>query len=117
MVCRLRMHKLSRSLCVPRELRKMKWLYHLMYVLSLFTSIPVKMAVDVVKRRLPESHKWKGCTLLTAQQVVNLLVFVLNNSFLVKFQGNFFPSKFRMCHGIRGESPLSRNLLCKKSKE
>ena len=35
MVCRLRMHKLSRSLCVPRELRKMKWLYHLMYVISL----------------------------------------------------------------------------------
>ncbi|CAB4043841.1 Hypothetical predicted protein, partial [Paramuricea clavata] len=58
-------------------------------VISLFTSIPVKMAVDVVKRRLSESHKWKGCTLLTAKQVVNLLVFVLNNSFF-KFQGNFF---------------------------
>ena len=58
-------------------------------VISPFTSIPVKMAVDVVKRRLSESHKWKGCTLLTAQQVVNLLVFVLNNSFF-KFQRNFF---------------------------
>jgi uncharacterized protein YajQ (UPF0234 family) len=58
-------------------------------VISLFTSIPVKMAVDIVKRRLSESHNWKGCTLLTAQQVVNLLVFVLNNSFF-KFQGNFF---------------------------
>jgi hypothetical protein len=72
-------------------------------VISLFTSIPVKMAVDIVKRRLSESHKWKGCTLLTAQQVVNLLHGICLEQQFFQISRKLFSSNFRVRHGIAGE--------------
>ena len=50
-------------------------------VVSLFTSVPVEFAIDIVKRRLAETDKWKNYTSLTAKEIVDLLTFVLKNSF------------------------------------
>ena len=39
-------------------------------VVSLFTSVPVEMAVDVVREKLGEIQVWKKYTKLTEDQVV-----------------------------------------------
>ena len=41
-------------------------------VVSLFTSVPVEFAIDIVKRRLAETDKWKHYTSLTAKEIVDL---------------------------------------------
>ena len=50
-------------------------------VVSLFTSIPVDLAIDIVQRKLGETTEWKTLTSLTQAQVLDLLSFVLNNSY------------------------------------
>ncbi|KAL9958564.1 hypothetical protein ACROYT_G035593 [Oculina patagonica] len=50
-------------------------------VVSLFTSIPVKLAIEVVKTNLEQSDEWKETTNLTVEQVIGLLEIVLNNSY------------------------------------
>ena len=50
-------------------------------VVSLFTSIPVDLAIDIVQRKLGETTEWKALTSLTQAQVLDLLSFVLNNSY------------------------------------
>ena len=50
-------------------------------VISLFTSIPVKLAMEVVDKSLRESDLWKETSNLAKEQVVDLLDFVLNHSY------------------------------------
>ncbi|KAL9977406.1 hypothetical protein ACROYT_G014803 [Oculina patagonica] len=50
-------------------------------VVSLFTSIPVDLAINIVQRKLGETTEWKALTILTQAQVLDLLSFVLNNSY------------------------------------
>ena len=58
-------------------------------VTSLFTSIPVDMALDIVKRKLKETNNWKSHTNLTQDQLVGLLAYVLNNSYFT-FKGKHY---------------------------
>ena len=58
-------------------------------VVSLFTSVPVEFAIDIVKRRLADTDKWKNYTSLTAKVIVDLLTFMLKNSFF-KCGENFY---------------------------
>ena len=48
---------------------------------SLFTSIPVDMALDIVKRKLEETNTWKSYTSITQDQIVELLTYALRNSY------------------------------------
>ncbi|XP_078364020.1 uncharacterized protein LOC144648278 [Oculina patagonica] len=50
-------------------------------VVSPFTSIPVDLAINIVQRKLGETTEWKALTSLTQAQVLDLLSFVLNNSY------------------------------------
>ena len=58
-------------------------------VVSLFTSIPVPLAPNVVKRKLSENDVWRSYTNLKDKQVVELLDFVLSNSYF-KFEDTYF---------------------------
>ncbi|KAL9984199.1 hypothetical protein ACROYT_G006470, partial [Oculina patagonica] len=44
-------------------------------VVSLFTSIPIDMAIDIVQRKLEGSDDWRSHTQLTKGQVLDLLSF------------------------------------------
>ena len=51
-------------------------------VVSLFTSIPVDLAKDIVRRKLKESDIWQAHTDLTSSQILGLLAIVLDNSLM-----------------------------------
>ena len=70
--------------------------------MSLFTSIPVQFALDIIKRILYESDEWKRHTNLQETQIVKLLKFVLNNSYF-KFNG----SHYHHVSGCAMGSPIS----------
>ena len=77
-------------------------------VVSLFTSIPVTLALDVVKRKLSEYGTWKTHTNLQQNQIIKLLKFVLN-----KFNGTYFHQVLGCAMG----SPVSAviaGLSCKR---
>ena len=50
-------------------------------VISLFTSIPFDLAIQVIENRLEVDLTWQGNTKLTKNQIVDLTKFVLNNSY------------------------------------
>jgi hypothetical protein len=52
-------------------------------VTSLFTSIPVDLALQIVKEELANTNLWTQHTNLTAEQIYNLLKFILNNSYFM----------------------------------
>ncbi|CAB4026981.1 Hypothetical predicted protein [Paramuricea clavata] len=58
-------------------------------VTSLFTSIPVDLALKIVKEELENTEIWKEHTKLTIEQIYSLLAFVLKNSFFV-FNGKHY---------------------------
>ena len=58
-------------------------------VVSLFTSIPVDLAKDIVRRKLKESDIWQAHTDLTSSQILGLLALVLDNSYF-KFDGDHY---------------------------
>ena len=68
-------------------------------VVSLFTSIPVDLAIDIVQRKLGETTEWKALTSLTQAQVLDLLSFVLNNSYFSS-EGTQYHQVFGLCDGI-----------------
>lgn len=81
-------------------------------VVSLFTSIPVTLALDVVKRKLSEYGTWKTHTNLQQNQIIKLLKFVLNNCYF-KFNGKYFHQVLGCAMG----SPVSAvigELSCKR---
>ena len=47
-------------------------------VASLFTSIPVQFALDIIERKLHERDQWMRHTNLQETQIIKLLKFVLN---------------------------------------
>jgi hypothetical protein len=71
-------------------------------VVSLFTSIPVQYALDIIKRKLYESDEWKQLTNLQETQIVKLLKFVLNSSYF-----NFNGSHYHQVSGCNMGSPVS----------
>ena len=58
-------------------------------VISLFTSVPVDLAKEIVKRKLDETDTWQVHTALTSSQIINLLSMVLHNSYF-KFEGGHY---------------------------
>ena len=58
-------------------------------VTSLFTSIPVDLALEIVKFELESTDAWSEHTKLTAKQIYDLVKFVLKNSFFV-FEGKYY---------------------------
>lgn len=50
-------------------------------VVSLFTSIPVDLAISLVKRKLDETDDWRTQANLTQDQILALLSFVLKTAF------------------------------------
>ena len=71
-------------------------------VISLFTSIPVNYALEIVKRKLGESQEWQSATALSQDQVLDLLSFVLRNSYF-SFQEVIYQQVFGCAMG----SPVS----------
>ena len=69
---------------------------------SLFTSIPVDMALDIVKRKLEETNTWKSYTNLTQDQIVVLLTYVLSNSYFT-----FKEKHYHQISGCAMGSPVS----------
>jgi len=55
-------------------------------VISLFTSIPIVMAIDIVQRKLEGSDDWKNHTQLTKDQLVDLLSCLSHNNYFI-FEG------------------------------
>ena len=74
-------------------------------VVSLFTSIPVDLALQIVREELNSTNDWTAQTNLTVGQICNLLAFVLNNSFFV-FKGSHYHQIFGCAMG----SPVSAAL-------
>ena len=50
-------------------------------VVSLFTSIAVKLAIEVVTTKLEQTDVWKETTNLNVEQIVDLIESVVNNSY------------------------------------
>lgn len=63
------------------------WSLVSLVVVSLFTSIPVRLANDVLKTKLQQSDGWKGTATLTEVHVRDLLEFVLGNSYFSLIRG------------------------------
>ncbi len=71
-------------------------------VSALFTCVPPKEAVDVVREVLTTDITWKDRTQLNANQVCDLLELYLNTTYFV------YNSKFyKQCHGCAMGSPVS----------
>ena len=59
-------------------------------VISLFTSIQIGMAIDIVQGKLEGSAGCKNHTQLTKNQILDLLSFLLHNSYFI-FEGTQYP--------------------------
>ena len=58
-------------------------------VVSVFTSVPVPLAMDVVKRKHPETDQWKSRTSLTSAQILEFFQLIVNNSYY-KHEGDYY---------------------------
>ena len=71
-------------------------------VVSLFTSIPVDLAIQIVKEELSNKKVWEQHTKLHAHQIIQLLQFVLNNSYFM-----YECSHYHQVFGCPMGSPVS----------
>ena len=71
-------------------------------VVSLFTCVPVELAVEIAKQRLSRDEDLPTRTSLTVQEVVRLLSFCLNATYL-SFRGEHYQQTFGTAMG----SPVS----------
>ena len=71
-------------------------------VISLFTSIPIGMAIDIVQKKLEGFDDWKNHTQLTRDQILDLLSFLLHNSYFI-FEG----TQYHQVSGCAMGSPVS----------
>ncbi|KAL9966942.1 hypothetical protein ACROYT_G025089 [Oculina patagonica] len=71
-------------------------------VVSLFTSIPIDMTIDIVQRKLEGSDDWRSHTQLTKAQVLDLLSFLLHSSYFV-FEG----TQYHQVSGCAMGSPVN----------
>ena len=58
-------------------------------IVSLFTSIPVDLALNVIQCKLESNHTWKDKTKLTKNQIGELTKSVLHNSFF-SYEGTLY---------------------------
>ena len=71
-------------------------------VTSLFTSVPIKPALDIIQQRLTKDQDLHKRTSMTIQQIISLLEFFLNSTSFM-FQGQFY----QQMEGAAMGSPLS----------
>ena len=71
-------------------------------IVSLFTKIPIGLAVDVARKRLSLDETLEARTNLSVSEIVNLLEFCLNATYLA-FRGNVY----RQVYGTAMGSPVS----------
>ena len=69
---------------------------------ALFTSVPIKPAIKIIKQLLEEDHELQHRTSMTVQNIICLLEFSLNNTCFI-FQGRFH----EQTEGASMGSPLS----------
>ena len=72
-------------------------------VVSLFISIPVNLAISIVKRKPQETNDWKAQTNLTQNQILTLLSLILAENSFFKFEGTQYHQVFGCAMG----SPVS----------
>ena len=71
-------------------------------VKALFTSVPTKSAVNIIKQLLEDDKELQQRTTMTVQNIICLLEFCLNNTNFI-FQGNYY----EQTEGAAMGSPLS----------
>ena len=71
-------------------------------VVSLFTSIPIPSALEVMKKKLEDDTELQKRTILPADNILELLAFCLNNTYFV-FQDIFYEQN----RGAAMGSPIS----------
>jgi len=71
-------------------------------VISLFTSMPIVMAIDIVQRKLEGSHDWKNHTQLNKDQLLDLLSVLPHNSYFI-----FEVTQYHQLSGCAMGSPVS----------
>jgi len=76
-------------------------------VVSLFTNTPVKESLEVTRERLEQYPEWRYTTLLEADNIVELLEFILTTTYF-SFRGQIYRQKFGTAMGIP-VSPLVAN--------
>ena len=75
-------------------------------VVSLFTNVPVDLALRVAEQRLRQDDTLADCTALKVEEVVQLLEFCLNATCFA-FRGSFFQQTFGTAMG----SPVSMTVV------
>ena len=70
--------------------------------MSLFTNVPVSLTTKIAKDRLVSDPSLADCTTLSPDEIVNLLDFCLNATYLT-YRGEFFQQTFGTAMG----SPVS----------
>ena len=71
-------------------------------VTALFTSVPVDLAMEITKRKLSGTYSWKYHTNLSQDEILDLLSFVLSNSYFT-----FEEKHYHQISGCAMGSPLS----------
>ena len=71
-------------------------------VTSLFTSVPIKPALDIIQQRLAKDEDLQKRTSMTIQHIITLLDFCLNSTSFM-FQGKYY----QQMEGAAMGSPLS----------
>ena len=67
-------------------------------VTSLFTSVPIKPALDIIQQRLAKDEDLQKITSMTIQHIITLLDFCLNSTSFM-FQGKILPTNGRGSYG------------------
>ena len=76
---------------------------------ALFTSVPIKDAITVIKQKLETDQSWKVRTNMTVNHVIILLDLVLNTTYFT-FDGDLYRQKFGAAMGSP-VSPIVANLF------
>ena len=71
-------------------------------VVSLFTNVPIQQAIDVVRQRLNDDTSLKNRTLLSVDNIMELLEFILTTTYFM-FRGQIYQQRFGTAMG----SPVS----------
>ena len=72
-------------------------------VAALFTSIPVKPAIEVIKKKLEQDKELHHRTTMSIQNILDLLEFCLCNTYFL-FQGQYYEQTQGGSHGISSKS-------------
>ena len=75
-------------------------------VTSLFTSVPIDPALSIIKNLLEKDEKLNDRTVLSVQNIMELLGFCLNNTYF-SFQNKFYEQVEGVAYGITSKSHSS----------